>query len=106
MKSFILAMLLVGCGSGGSYGPVEQGDGGEAPPDSGVMAAPTEAAPVPVPSCASQPHGESSACRAVGAPYQFTCDPPPQGPGCKQVVVGGSSTHMSTVVCCPRPAYP
>jgi hypothetical protein len=100
----------VGCGSGG-YAPGFEGDGGSIDPapaaDSGIVPQGTggAAAVPPVPSCASQPHGESSACRAVGAPYQFTCDPPPQGPGCKQVVVG-SSTHMSVVYCCPRPEYP
>lgn len=98
-KLFLCALVLAGCGSGGGGYGADLGDGGIAPieADSG--------APVAVPSCQSQPHGESSACRAVAAPYQFTCDTPPTGPGCKQVVVG-SSTHMTTIYCCPRPEYP
>lgn len=99
--SFVVVVFLVGCGSG-SYGPVEQGDGGEALPDSGALLAPPEAAPVP--SCGSGAHGQMSACRATGSPYQFSCPAAP-GVGCKMATVG-SGAHMTAVYCCALPEYP
>lgn len=99
------SLLLAGCGSSG-YSGSDLGDGGESVPiefaDSGAPLTP----PVPPPlSCQAQPHSQSTACQRVGSPYQFTCDKPPQGPGCKSVSVG-SATHMSVIFCCPNPSYP
>lgn len=103
-RALLLAFLLVGCGSGG-YGPAAEGDGGLAPTesaDSGALPMGTGGAAA-VPSCGSGPHGQTSACRATGSPYQYSCPEAPAA-GCKMATVG-SATHITSVYCCALPEY-